>query len=96
MAQAIEWLKEREVWVTGLEGSNQATPLAKADLKGAIGLVIGSEAEGMRRLVRQSCDFLVRLPMRGQVESLNAAAAGAVALYFILAARGFPGVDGQA
>lgn len=90
LAQAIEWFKERDLWITGLEGSSQATPLAKADLKGPMGLVIGSEGEGMRRLVRQSCDFLVRLPMRGQVESLNAAAAGSVALYFTLAARGFP------
>ncbi|NIP17288.1 MAG: 23S rRNA (guanosine(2251)-2'-O)-methyltransferase RlmB, partial [Xanthomonadales bacterium] len=77
-------------WITGLEGGSEAIALAEADLKGPMGLVIGSEAEGMRRLVRESCDFLVRLPMRGRIESLNAAAAGSAALYFILAARGFP------
>ena len=90
LAQTIEQLKAHDVWITGLEGSDQSQPLAEADLTGAMGLVIGSEGAGLRRLVRDSCDFLVRLPMRGKVESLNAAAAGAVALYFVLAARGFP------
>ncbi|MFP3854153.1 MAG: 23S rRNA (guanosine(2251)-2'-O)-methyltransferase RlmB [Anaerolineales bacterium] len=90
LAQSIDWLKEQEIWITGLEGGLAARPIGKADLKGPMGLVVGSEGEGMRRLVRESCDFLVRLPMRGKIESLNAAAAGAVALYFILAARGYP------
>ena len=90
LAQAIEWFKQEDLWFTGLEGSEEATPLAEADLTGPIGLVIGSEAEGMRHLVRESCDFLVQLPMRGRIGSLNAAAAGSVALYSILAARGFP------
>lgn len=90
LVQTIDRLKQDGVWVTGLEGGEEAIPLAQADLKGAMALVVGSEGEGLRHLVRQSCDFLVRLPMRGQVESLNAAAAGAVALYFILAARGYP------
>lgn len=96
LAQAIERLKARDVWITGLEGSQEARPLKEADLAGAMGLVIGSEGAGLRRLVRESCDFLVRLPMRGKVESLNAAAAGAAALYFMLAARGFPEAAGDA
>jgi 23S rRNA (guanosine2251-2'-O)-methyltransferase len=48
---------------------------------------VGNEAEGMRSLVRSSCDLLMRLPMRGQIESLNAAVAGSVALYFALQYR---------
>ena len=96
LAQAIDWLKEQEIWITGLDGGPEARPIGKADLKGPMGLVVGSEGEGMRRLVRESCDFLVRLPMRGRIESLNAAAAGAVALYAILAARGYPEPAGLA
>jgi len=52
-----------------------------------IGLVVGNEGEGMRRLVRESCDFLVKLPMRGQVDSLNAAVAGSIVMYEILRQR---------
>lgn len=90
LARAIEELKDHEIWITGLEAGPEATPLPEADLSGAFGLVVGSEGEGMRRLVRESCDFLVRIPMRGQVESLNAAVAGSVMLYSIWAARGYP------
>jgi len=91
LAQAIQALKEREVWIVGLEGSPEAHLPGEVDLSGALGLVIGNEGEGMRRLVRQSCDFLLRLPMRGRVESLNAAVAGSTALYFAWQARGFLG-----
>ncbi|MEJ2509956.1 MAG: TrmH family RNA methyltransferase, partial [Anaerolineales bacterium] len=59
----------------------------RINLKGGLALVVGSEGDGMRRLVRERCDLLMRLPMRGQVESLNAAVAGSVALYLALAAR---------
>jgi 23S rRNA (guanosine2251-2'-O)-methyltransferase len=93
LVKALDVLKENDVWITGLEASPDARPLHVADLGGAMGLVIGSEGEGMRRLVREACDFLVRLPMRGQIQSLNAAAAGAVAIYAIWAARGYPGID---
>lgn len=91
LAQAMVRLKEQEVWLTGLEGSQEARSLPEADLTGAVGLVVGSEGEGMRRLVRESCDFLVRIPMRGRIESLNAATAGSVALYAIWEARGYDG-----
>ncbi len=56
-------------------------------LDGAIGLVVGSEGEGMRPLTAKSCDILMKLPMRGQIESLNAAVAGSVALYLAYLAR---------
>ena len=71
----------------GLDNLPEARPLDQADLRGAIGLVVGNEGEGMRRLVRESCDFLVKLPMRGQVDSLNAAVAGSIVLYEILRQR---------
>ena len=93
LVQAIQALKAADVWVVGLEGSEEARTPGEIDLSGALGLVIGNEGEGMRRLVRQSCDFLLRLPMRGQVESLNAAVAGSVALYLAWQRRGFDRQD---
>jgi 23S rRNA (guanosine2251-2'-O)-methyltransferase len=93
LVQAIQALKARDVWIVGLEGSEEARTPGEIDLSGALGLVIGNEGEGMRRLVRQSCDFLLRLPMRGQVESLNAAVAGSVALYLAWQRRGFDRQD---
>ncbi len=92
LAQAITRLKQAEVWIYGLERSAEARPIDAADLSGAAGLVIGSEGEGMRRLVRESCDFLLQLPMRGRIDSLNAAVAGSIALYAFWAARGYPGI----
>ncbi len=91
LAQAIQQLKEQDVWVTGLEAGQEAAPLTSMRLDGALALVVGGEGGGMRELVRKSCDVLVRLPMRGTVESLNAAVAGSVALYFAWQARGYPG-----
>jgi 23S rRNA (guanosine2251-2'-O)-methyltransferase len=61
--------------------------LDEANLSGAVALVVGNEGDGMRRLVRESCDFLVKLPMRGRMESLNAAVAGSIVLYEILRQR---------
>jgi 23S rRNA (guanosine2251-2'-O)-methyltransferase len=88
LARTIKALQERDVWIAGLEGVPEATVLWQADLSGALGLVVGSEGQGMRRLVRESCDFMVRLPVRGQINSLNAAVAGSVALYEIARQRG--------
>lgn len=96
LAQAIRELKEAELWISGLETGAEARTLSQADLTGPVGLVVGSESEGMRRLVRESCDFLVRIPMRGQVDSLNAATAGSIGLYAVWAARGFAGIDAPA
>ncbi len=91
LAQAIQKLKQAGVWVVGLEYSPEARPLEEADMKRPLALVVGSEGQGMRRLVRESCDFLVRLPMRGRIESLNAAVAGSIALYAAWEARAFGG-----
>jgi 23S rRNA (guanosine2251-2'-O)-methyltransferase len=89
LAQAIQQLKDENIWVIGLDAGVEAQPVDKARLDGPLALVIGGEGSGMRTLVRKSCDMLVRLPMRGKVESLNAAAAGSVALYFAWQNRGF-------
>lgn len=91
LARSIQTLKEQGVWIAGLESSPEAKALGQVDLSGPLGLVIGNEGEGMRRLVRDSCDFLLRLPMRGQIDSLNAAVAGSIALYAAWQARGFAG-----
>lgn len=89
LVQTMKDLREADVWFAGLEGGPEATPYHKARLDGSIGLVVGSEGEGLRRLVRETCDFLISLPMRGEVASLNAATAGSVALYAAWQARGF-------
>ena len=88
--QAIQSLKREGVWVVGLEKSSSAQVLERINLSGAIALVVGSEGEGMRPLVRKSCDILMQLPMRGKIASLNAAVAGSIALYAIWEKRGFP------
>ena len=87
LAQVITALKERDVWVMGLEGSDAAQPVEQVNLKGALALVVGSEGFGLRDLVHKSCDVLLRLPMRGQIESLNASVAGSIALYLAYQAR---------
>jgi tRNA(Leu) C34 or U34 (ribose-2'-O)-methylase TrmL len=75
------------IWVVGLEGSQQAQDITQVRLDGALALVVGSEGEGMRQLVRDSCDILMRLPMKGKIASLNAAVAGSTALYLAWQAR---------
>ena len=89
LAQGMQVLKERDVWIVGLEGDSRAENPDRVRLDGALALVVGNEAEGMRRLVRESCDVLMQLPMKGNVASLNAAVAGSVALYLAWQARGF-------
>ena len=73
-------LKKQGVWVFGT-AANGTTNLYEADLKGAAAIVIGSEGEGMTRLAEENCDFLVSIPMRGKLNSLNASAAAAILLY---------------
>jgi len=85
--QAITALKDAGAWIIGLEGGGQAESPDRVRLDGAIGLVVGSEGEGMRPLTAKSCDVLMKLPMQGKIESLNAAVAGSVALYLTYLAR---------
>lgn len=88
LAQAIETLKQdANCWVMGLEGGPEAQPYDSVRLDGPIVLVVGNEGEGMRDLVRRSCDLLISLPMLGKIESLNAAVAGSIVLYRALSDR---------
>lgn len=91
LAQAISQLKKDSIWVVGLENKPQAYSPDQVDLDCPLALVVGSEGKGMRPLVAASCDFLLRIPMRGQINSLNAAVAGSIALYFAWQARHFMG-----
>lgn len=91
LAQAINSLKEENTWIIGLEARPGAQLPSDVSLRGAIALVVGNEARGMRRLTRDSCDVLMQLPMRGNIDSLNAAVAGSITLYLAWQARGFEG-----
>ena len=86
LARTIDRLKERGIWVVGTDGEAEQT-LYAADLKRPLALVLGAEGDGMRRLTRERCDFLVRIPMAGRVESLNVSVAAGVALFEALRQR---------
>ncbi len=80
LTATLKDLKEQGVWVFGTAAGGD-TALYQADLKGPTAIVIGSEGNGMSRLVAENCDFTVRIPMKGQINSLNASAAAAILLY---------------
>ena len=89
LAQAIKNMQDRDIWVVGLESGPESQLLDKKALRGSLALVIGAEGQGMRSLIRKSCDQLFHLPMRGSIESLNAAVAGSIALYLAWEMRAF-------
>ena len=82
----IKELKNKGLWIYGT-AADGSSPLWETDFSGALALVIGSEGDGMGRLVADSCDFTVSLPMKGQVSSLNAAAAASITMYEVLRQR---------
>ncbi len=86
LTRAIDFLKKQNIWVVGLAGETQ-TEYDRANLTGALALVVGNEGKGIGRLVREHCDLLIKLPMRGHINSLNAAVAGSIALYEALRQR---------
>jgi len=86
--RTMEELKQEGVWIAGLDDTADAVDLAAANLKGPMALVVGSEGEGISRLTRERCDFLVRIPMYGEIGSLNASIAGSIALYAVRKSRG--------
>ncbi len=81
LVRTMEELKGKGVWVVGLESLPEAQYYCEADLNIPLALVVGSEGRGLSRLVRERCDFWVKLPMRGKINSLNVAVAGSIALY---------------
>ena len=87
LSQAIDSLKDADVWIVGLDQHGVRMEANSRHLRGAVGLVVGSEGEGLHELTRKKCDILLKLPMQGQVESLNAAVAGSIALYLAYLAR---------
>lgn len=87
LSAALSELKKSGLWVYGT-AADGASPLWQTDLTGPICLVIGSEGDGMSRLVREQCDFIVSIPLKGAISSLNASAAAAVLLYEALRQRG--------
>lgn len=86
LARCLRDLQQRGIWVIGTAGEASQT-LYQADLKGPLALVLGAEEKGIRRLTRENCDLLVRIPMQGSVESLNVSVASAVCLYEALRQR---------
>jgi 23S rRNA (guanosine2251-2'-O)-methyltransferase len=80
LARTLDQLKELAIWVVGTDGEAPQT-LYQADLRRPLAFVLGAEGAGMRRLTRERCDFTVRIPMAGQVESLNVSVAAGVALF---------------
>ena len=86
LRSAIDTLKEHGVWVYGT-AADGASSLFETDLSGAVAIVIGSEGDGMGRLVSESCDFMISIPMKGHINSLNASNAGAIMLYEALRQR---------
>ena len=87
LARGLRALRDAGVWLVGLAGDGEHS-LYALDLKGPLGLVLGGEGEGLRRLSRESCDYLVRIPMPGAMESLNVSVATGVALFEAVRQRG--------
>jgi len=83
LARTIDTLKERGFWIYGADATASSS-IHEPDYEGHVGLVMGSEGKGIRPLVRKKCDFLISIPMRGQVSSLNVSVATGVILYEIL------------
>lgn len=86
LAETIKLLQEKGFWVVGCDADGEEL-IHNLDLTGSIGVVIGSEGKGIRRLVKEKCDFLARIPMKGKVNSLNASAATSIVLFEIVRQR---------
>ncbi len=86
IARAVEALKEKGIWVVGVEGSAKQSYLA-VDYKPPTAVVIGGEGKGISSLVRQKCDLLAAIPMKGRISSLNASVAAGVVLYEVVRQR---------
>ena len=86
LPSAIETLKKANVWIVGADMDGENT-IYTHDFSGAVGIVVGSEGSGVSRLVKEKCDFIVRIPMYGQINSLNASVAAALMIYEVARTR---------
>jgi 23S rRNA (guanosine2251-2'-O)-methyltransferase len=86
LARALKALKDAGVWLVGLAGDTEQSVYA-VDLDGPIAMVLGGEGEGMRRLTRENCDFVAKIPMQGDIESLNVSVATGIVLFETLRQR---------
>jgi 23S rRNA (guanosine2251-2'-O)-methyltransferase len=87
LVQTIKVCKDNGLWIFGLQKDAEQS-IYNGDLTGSIAIVLGGEQKGIRPLVRKNCDFLLTIPQQGPVDSLNASAAGAVAMYEALRQKG--------
>ncbi|WP_058486085.1 23S rRNA (guanosine(2251)-2'-O)-methyltransferase RlmB [Defluviitalea phaphyphila] len=87
IARTIEALKKQGIWIACAD--MDGTEMYNTDLKGAIALVIGSEGEGVSRIVKEKCDYIVKIPMYGQITSLNASVAAGILMYEIVRQKNF-------
>lgn len=85
LASCIDFLKERNVWIYGTDASG--TDYRETDFTGSLALVIGSEGRGISRLIKEKCDFIVKLPMAGKINSLNASVAAGIFMYEVVRRR---------
>lgn len=86
LASTIEFLKKKNIWVVGADMDGSET-IYTHDFSGAVAIVVGSEGKGVPRLVREKCDFIVSIPMNGQINSLNASVAAALMMYEVVRTR---------
>lgn len=91
ISQTIDLLKKNNIWVAGTDSEENDTIYTKADLKGPLAIVIGGEGSGIGRLVKEKCDFSVKIPMKGKIGSLNASVAAGLVIYEAVRQRDIQG-----
>ncbi len=86
LARTLKWLKQQNIWIAGSTGETEQS-IFNTDLNMPLALVMGTEGTGMRRLTQEQCDFLLKIPMSGQVESLNVSVAAGIMIYEVFKQR---------
>lgn len=86
ITEAIKYLKEKDIWICGTDADTKVY-YYEQDFKMPIAIVIGSEGFGMSRLVKENCDFLVKIPMNGKITSLNASVSAGIIMYEVVKQR---------
>lgn len=90
LVETMKHLKAAGLWIAGLETGPQSQPFDHPDLRGPLAIVVGSEGFGLGRLVAETCDWRLELPMSGRINSLNAAVAGSILLFYVMRLRARP------